>query len=144
MIVDQGDMDAGVTCLRSGASDYISKPINSGALEVALQRAYERRKICFKFKNYEASLELANKNKALFQQLFDEVPCYISIQDRNFRLTGANKQFLVIISDHTVTKYTNTGLNPAVGVLSEPHSKMKFPIKPRKSLRHNMENSTMF
>jgi len=93
MIVDQGDMDAGVTCLRSGASDYISKPINSGALEVALQRAYERRKICFKFKNYEASLELANKNKALFQQLFDEVPCYISIQDRNFRLTGANKQF---------------------------------------------------
>jgi len=100
MIIDEGDIDAGVKCLRSGASDYISKPINSGALEVALQRAYERRKIWFKFKNYESSLELANKNKALFQQLFDEVPCYISIQDRNFRLTGANKQFKKDFGDH--------------------------------------------
>jgi signal transduction histidine kinase/FixJ family two-component response regulator len=100
MIVDEGDLATGLACLRSGASDYISKPINSGALEVALQRAYERRKICFKFKNYEASLELANKNKALFQQLFDEVPCYISIQDKNFRLTGANKQFKKDFGDH--------------------------------------------
>jgi PAS domain S-box-containing protein len=100
MIINEGDIDAGVNCLRSGASDYISKPINSGALEVALQRAYERRKIWFKFKNYETSLELANKNKALFQQLFDEVPCYISIHDRNFRLTGANKQFKKDFGDH--------------------------------------------
>ncbi len=100
MIIDEGDMDAGINCLRSGASDYISKPINSEALEVALQRAYERRKIWFKFKNYESSLERANKNKALFQQLFDEVPCYISIQDKNFRLTGANKQFKKDFGDH--------------------------------------------
>ncbi len=93
MIIDEGDIDTGVNCLRIGASDYISKPINSGALEVALQRAYDRKELWFKFKNYETELELANKNKALFQQLFDEVPCYISIQDRNFRLTGANKKF---------------------------------------------------
>ena len=93
MIIDEGDIDAGVNCLRIGASDYISKPINSGAFEVALQRAYDRREIWFKFKDYKNKLELTSKNKALFQQLFDEVPCYISLQDRNFRLTGANKQF---------------------------------------------------
>jgi len=93
MIIDEGDIDAGVNCLRLGASDYISKPINSGALEVALQRAYDRREIWLKFEHYDKTLEMANKNKALFQQLFDEVPCYISIQDKNFRLTGANKQF---------------------------------------------------
>ena len=28
-----------------------------------------------------------------FQQLFDEVPCYISVQDRQFRLTAANRRF---------------------------------------------------
>jgi len=28
-----------------------------------------------------------------YQQLFDEVPCYISVQDRDFRLTATNRQF---------------------------------------------------
>ena len=28
-----------------------------------------------------------------FQQLFDEVPCYISVQDRQFRLAAANRRF---------------------------------------------------
>jgi len=38
-------------------------------------------------------LEALHQTKVLFQQLFDEVPCYISIQDKNFRLTGANRRF---------------------------------------------------
>jgi len=28
-----------------------------------------------------------------YEQLFDEVPCYISVLDKDFRLTGTNKQF---------------------------------------------------
>jgi signal transduction histidine kinase/FixJ family two-component response regulator len=28
-----------------------------------------------------------------YQQLFDEVPCYISVQDRDFRITATNKRF---------------------------------------------------
>ena len=28
-----------------------------------------------------------------YQQLFDEVPCYISVQDKQFRLTAANRRF---------------------------------------------------
>ena len=93
MIIDEKDVDTGVECLRMGASDYLTKPINGGALEVALQRACHRREVRFQLEDYQTQLEAANKNRALFQQLFDEVPCYISIQDRNFRLTGANKQF---------------------------------------------------
>ena len=93
MIIDEKDVNTGVECLRMGASDYLTKPINGGALEVALQRACHRREVRFQLEDYQTQLEAANKNRALFQQLFDEVPCYISIQDRNFRLTGANKQF---------------------------------------------------
>jgi len=93
MIVNEGDMVSGLDSLRLGASDYISKPINSDAMEVALKRAYERRETWFRFRRYDKELELAKKNKELFQQLFDEVPCYISLQDENFRLTGANKRF---------------------------------------------------
>jgi PAS domain S-box-containing protein len=93
MIVDEGDVATGVEGLRLGASDYITKPINSDALQVALQRASDRKETWFMIKRYRDKLEIMNKNKALFQQLFNEVPCYISLQDENFRLTGANRRF---------------------------------------------------
>jgi len=93
MVVDEGDIDSGVESLRMGASDYITTPINSDALEVVLKRASNRKETWFMIKRYREKLEILNKNKALFQQLFDEVPCYISLQDENFRLTGANRRF---------------------------------------------------
>lgn len=34
-----------------------------------------------------------------FQQLFDEVPCYISVQDRNFKITATNRRFKEDFSD---------------------------------------------
>ncbi|MDF1591546.1 MAG: ATP-binding protein [Desulfobacterales bacterium] len=100
MMVAEGDLDSALECLRLGASDYLTKPINSEALKIALQRAYEKRKIWFNNVKYKMELEIARKNNALFQQLFDEVPCYISIQDVNFRLTGANKRFKNDFGDH--------------------------------------------
>ena len=100
VLADEGDPDPAIKCLRQGASDYLCKPINSEALEIAIERAYERRDTYFKFQRYDKELELAQKNKALFQQLFDEVPCYISLQDANFRLTGANKRFKKDFGDH--------------------------------------------
>jgi PAS domain S-box-containing protein len=36
--------------------------------------------------------ELINTQQK-YQQLFDEVPCYISVQDREFRLTATNRRF---------------------------------------------------
>jgi len=33
------------------------------------------------------------KTQQRYQQLFDEVPCYISVQDREFRITAANLRF---------------------------------------------------
>ncbi|UCH21073.1 MAG: response regulator [Deltaproteobacteria bacterium] len=36
-----------------------------------------------------------------YQQLFDEVPCYISVQDKKFRLTATNKRFKEDFDDKT-------------------------------------------
>jgi len=93
MIAEAGDADSGVKCLRFDASDYICKPISSDALDVALKRAQNRRSIRSKIWEYSEKLEVLRRNKVLLQQLFDEVPCYISIQDRQFRLTGASRRF---------------------------------------------------
>jgi len=37
--------------------------------------------------------EQLQRTEQLYQQLFDEVPCYISVQDRQFRLTATNRRF---------------------------------------------------
>ncbi len=37
--------------------------------------------------------EELHRSQQRYQQLFDEVPCYISVQDRQFRLTAANRHF---------------------------------------------------
>ena len=37
--------------------------------------------------------EELDRSQQRYQQLFDEVPCYISVQDRQFRLTAANRRF---------------------------------------------------
>jgi FixJ family two-component response regulator/nitrogen-specific signal transduction histidine kinase len=37
--------------------------------------------------------EELQRTQQLYQQLFDEVPCYISVQDRQFRLTATNRRF---------------------------------------------------
>jgi len=34
-----------------------------------------------------------NTARQRFQQLFDEAPCYISVQDREFRITASNRRF---------------------------------------------------
>ena len=37
--------------------------------------------------------EELHRTQQRYQQLFDEVPCYISVQDRQFRLTDTNRRF---------------------------------------------------
>jgi len=37
--------------------------------------------------------EELRSSRERYQQLFDEVPCYITVQDRNFNLTAANRKF---------------------------------------------------
>jgi len=65
---------------------YLNKPVQPLALEIALQHARQRLALSRQL----ADLHYARK---LYQQLFDEVPCYISVQDRNFRLTAMNRLF---------------------------------------------------
>jgi signal transduction histidine kinase/DNA-binding response OmpR family regulator len=100
LVVDEGDISTGVEGLRLGASDYIHKPVKSEALEVLLKRALDRRDKSFLIQRYRKNYESVNRNKILLQQLFDSVPCYISLQDENFRLTGANKRFKEDFGDY--------------------------------------------
>lgn len=73
MVTGHGDMEVAVRALQLDAADFLTKPINYESLLMALERARE---------HYTSRRELT-----------DLLPCYLSIQDRSFRILHTNQKF---------------------------------------------------
>lgn len=67
MITGHGDMDLAILSLKYDASDFITKPINVNALEIALKRVSDRIVIRRKLQEYTNSLERLLKEKSELQ-----------------------------------------------------------------------------
>lgn len=125
MITGHGDMDLAITSFKDEASDFITKPVDVDALDVAIQRVREKILIRRKLKDYTTHLEslLAKKSKALqkahqndeknlgdvepqtiqsrFGDIFNQLPCYITIQDQNLTFSSLNSRFKEDFGDET-------------------------------------------
>lgn len=101
MITGHGDIELAIKSLKMEATDFVAKPINDEALEIALKRAMDRIAMRRKISAYTNELEKLvaekqsrlNKSQQSYQHLFDRSPCYITVQDRDLRLTAANRRF---------------------------------------------------
>lgn len=87
MISGHGDLELAIKSLKLEATDFITKPINDDVLEIALKRARERIRMRGQLK------EALRGTRERYQRLFDEAPCYISVQDRDLKLTAINRRF---------------------------------------------------
>jgi signal transduction histidine kinase/DNA-binding response OmpR family regulator len=87
------DLDQAMDLLKEEVVHYLVKPVKSVALDLALKQARTWIAMSKKVEMYEKKLEDLRNAQTLYQQLFDEVPCYISVQDRDFRLTATNRLF---------------------------------------------------
>jgi signal transduction histidine kinase len=67
MITGHGDMDLAIKSLKYEATDFITKPINVDALEIALQRAGEKIVTRQKLKEYTENLERLIREKTELQ-----------------------------------------------------------------------------
>jgi signal transduction histidine kinase len=67
MITGHGDMSLAIKSLKYEATDFITKPINVDALEIALSRACEKIKIRAMLKEYTENLERLIKEKTELQ-----------------------------------------------------------------------------
>jgi len=85
--------DKAIEELQSDAIAYLEKPVKSHLLDLALEQARELIRLNKKLDLYAGKLADLHNAQNLYQQLFDEVPCYISVQDRQFRLTATNRMF---------------------------------------------------
>ena len=109
-------LEHGAKSLELGASDFLVKPISPSRLAIAVKRAQERlsnkRKLAVLSgqpiddpaapeldmisehlsRGTVAQTQLYDTQQK-YQQLFDEVPCYISVLDQDFRITALNRRF---------------------------------------------------
>ncbi len=67
MITGHGDMDLAVKSLKYEASDFITKPINVDALEIALKRVQERIRMRTRLREYTEHLEALVREKTQLQ-----------------------------------------------------------------------------
>jgi PAS domain S-box-containing protein len=94
MISGHGDMSLAIESLKYEAADFITKPIDDALLTHALQKAQEKISLKRELRVYTENLEsLVREKSAKLQQLFDEAPCYVTVQDRDLRITEANRRF---------------------------------------------------
>lgn len=57
MITGHGDLDLAIECLKLEATDFITKPINNDALEIALKRAHDKITMRQQLRQYTENLE---------------------------------------------------------------------------------------
>jgi len=75
------------------ALTYIRKPVNSIELDFALKKAGDWTRLETEYQKNTEKIKELESSQTLLQQLFDEVPCYITVQDQNFRMTTTNRLF---------------------------------------------------
>jgi signal transduction histidine kinase/FixJ family two-component response regulator len=64
MLTGHGDMELAIKCLKLEATDFITKPINDDALEIALKRAHERILMRRQLRDYTENLERLVEEKS--------------------------------------------------------------------------------
>jgi len=129
MITGHGDMELAIQSLQKDACDFITKPINDHALENALKKAQEKLLVRQKLKKYTKNLEnvVIEKSNALtlmeskdlsrdalreisdsqnvYEKIFDEIPYFVAIIDKSFKVTASNNLFKKNFSIETPEHY---------------------------------------
>jgi len=88
MLTGHGDLELAIKSLKLEAMDFITKPINDDALEMALQRAFEKISIRQKLKEYE-------RNRAMYDILINElIQEDVMIIGSDYRILDINETLL--------------------------------------------------
>lgn len=77
----------------SDALAYLKTPVDKNRLILAVVQAQKIIRLQLENKNYSEQIARLDSNMAWHNQLFEEVPCYISVQDKDLKITRVNKRF---------------------------------------------------
>jgi len=88
MLTGHGDLELAIKSLKNEATDFITKPINDDALEMALQRAFEKIQMREKLKEYD-------RNRAMYDVFINElIQEDVMIIGSDYRILDINETLL--------------------------------------------------
>ena len=88
MLTGHGDLELAIKSLKHEATDFITKPINDDALEMALVRAFEKIQMRRKLKEYD-------RNRAMYDVFINElIQEDVMIIGSDYRILDINETFL--------------------------------------------------
>lgn len=91
----------GINSLKNGASDVMILPANAATFDFYITRALERKHLekhlCFNENCYKSRYAASQKN---YRQLFDEVPCFVYVQDEEYHIVESNRKFNEYFGNH--------------------------------------------
>jgi len=94
-------LDTGVKTLQNGAADFFVLPSSAKILDFYINRSLEQnylhQHVCFNDSCYMSRYAASEKN---YKQLFDEVPCFIYVVNRDFLITDSNRKFVEYFGSH--------------------------------------------
>ena len=100
VITDPDCFDNAMTALGKNAAGYITRPANSLELDLVLENAKTVINLSRQNQIYSRRISEMQSARNLLNQLFDEVPCYISVQNRDLKITAANNMFKKDFGSH--------------------------------------------
>ncbi len=86
-------LNAAMDVFSTQAFSYLEKPVNKKKLSFVLASAEDQIRLIKENKKYARQVRYLNDNQDLLNQLFDEVPCNISVQNKDLVITKTNKEF---------------------------------------------------
>lgn len=92
-LLETGETEHGLNLLEAGASDVLTKPVGERALSLAIKRALDVLDMQEQCEIVREKNKILRMSQQMCRQLFDEVPCYISVQNKDWRIVRANRHF---------------------------------------------------
>jgi PAS domain S-box-containing protein len=79
--------------LKGEVFGFIAKPVRSLFLENMLHHVRDTIDILDRLRDAQQEVKDLRLAQLRYRQLFDEMPCYLSVQDRDLRITASNRLF---------------------------------------------------
>jgi signal transduction histidine kinase/AmiR/NasT family two-component response regulator len=92
-LVEPHENDRIVDLLEAGASDVLVKPVGERVLMIAVKRALDILDLQEQCDIVREKNKILRMSQQMCRQLFDEVPCYVSVQNKDWRIVRANRHF---------------------------------------------------
>ncbi|MBN1178384.1 MAG: response regulator [Anaerolineae bacterium] len=90
LVTGHGDVDTAVEALRLGASDFLAKPVEQSALDIALRRAQDRIRLKRSLRRAQAALQAS---EAHYRAITEAAVVGVGITDVEENLTFVNQAF---------------------------------------------------